>query len=75
MFGSRRLTAKESDKNLREAVPDRRIGLNVECTASQQHQKARSCFSHATGSEAQSVPTFRNTPQDPLYKDIMLLRT
>jgi len=34
--------AKESDKNLREAVPDRRIGLNIECAASQQHQKARS---------------------------------
>jgi hypothetical protein len=54
--------AKKSDKNLREVVPDRRIGLNIECTASQQHQKARSCFSHATGSEAQLVPTFRQTP-------------
>ena len=54
--------AKKSDKNLREVVPDRRIGLNIECTASQQHQKARSYFSHATGSEAQSVPTFKNTP-------------
>jgi hypothetical protein len=53
--------AKKSDKNLREAVPDRRIGLNIECTASQQHQKARSCFSHATGSEAQLVPIFRQT--------------
>ena len=54
--------AKKSDTNLREVVPDRRIGLDIECTASQQHQKARSCFSHATGSEAQLVPTFNKTP-------------
>jgi hypothetical protein len=64
---------KESGKTLGEAVPDCRIGLNIKGTASQQHQKTCSQFSHATGSEAQLVPIFQNCPQDALNEDLMIL--